>query len=72
MMEQIKNNWIIIAFIASMIIWYADTNNRITTLEAQAEEDKTTLETITDSYTNIKTDLSSIKTDIGWIKNRLD
>lgn len=69
--EEVKSNWTLIAFMCAMVIWYANTNSRLNNVEAEQIEQKTAIEQITDSYNSIKTDLSSIKTDIGWIKNNI-
>ena len=70
--EEVKNNWTLIAFMCAMVIWYANTNSRLQTVEIAQAENKSVIDTITDSYTDIQKDLSSIKTDINWIKTKLD
>lgn len=67
MIEDIKNNWVLIAFIGAIIIWYADTNNRLTTVEADVNEVQSILEVIND----IKTDIAVMKTDIVYIKDKV-
>lgn len=65
--EEIKSSWFLIAFLAGMIIWYADTNNRLTTVEAEVKEVQSTLSLVSD----IKTDIAVMKTDIGYIKTKI-
>jgi hypothetical protein len=67
MVEDIKNNWVLLAFVCAIIIWYANTNSRLSTVEAEVSEVESTLQTIND----IKTDIAVMKTDIGYIKGRV-
>jgi len=63
-LKDIKNNWLILAFVFASIVWYANTNNRIKNVEAQVQENKTVLQVV---Y-KIQIDLATMKADISYIK----
>lgn len=65
--EELKGNWVLIAFVGAMIIWYANVSLRLNNVEAQAEENKTTLGVVLE----MRTDLAVMKNDIGYIKDRI-
>jgi len=66
--EDIKNNWTLIAFMCAMVIWYANTNSRLKAIEEVNAEQESTLEIIS----NMKTDIAVMKTDISYIKEKVE
>ena len=64
--KEIRNNWLIIVFIASLIVGWTTSNNRLTAVEAQVQEQKTALQSIQ----QIQIDINVMKTDIQYIKKQ--
>lgn len=64
---QIKDKWFIIMFIASMILWYGNTNNRLNTVEAAQEEQ----EDIADDIVSLKIDMAVVKSSVLNIEKNL-
>lgn len=67
LIKQIKESWFVFIFVGSMIIWYANTNSRISAVEAKQEEQETLLE----SFTELKIKVSVIDANVEFIKNRV-
>lgn len=65
--NQIQDYWIILAFIASMIIWWANVNNRITSVEGKVVEQVSVNEQIAE----LKTDVAVIKANVEFIKQQV-
>ena len=64
---QLKDKWFVIVFIASMIIWYANTNSRLNAVEAKQTEQIN----IVDDITQLKIDMAVVKDNVLDIKNIL-
>lgn len=64
---KLKDNWFIIVFSASMIVWYANTTTRLEALETKVEDQRT----INDKINQINIDVAVIKANVEFIKNRL-
>jgi len=64
---QIKNQWFLLAFLVGMIIWYANTNSRITAVEAKVIEQSSLVEQIA----TLKTDVAVIKANVEFIKQQV-
>jgi len=67
LIRQIKDSWIILVFVAGIIVWYANTNSRISAVEAKQEEQ----EAILQSVTELKIKVSVIDANVEFIKNRV-
>lgn len=65
--SQIKDQWVILAFITSMIIWYANTNSRLTSVEADVVKQETIMEQIS----RLNTDVAVIKANVEFIKQQV-
>lgn len=65
--KQLKENWFIYAFIAGLILWYGNINNRVDAVEAKQAEQQTTIEKID----QLLIDMAVIKTDISYIKEKV-
>lgn len=71
---QIRENWPILALIVGLIIWYANVNSRLNSVEAQQVDQKNAIEQISDIKSDvsaIKVDISNIKDDLKFIKNKI-
>lgn len=67
-MEEVRKNWMIITFMAAMILWYGNTNSRLNAVEAQQIEQATVSEKVDALITDVavikeKTEESSKKID---------
>ncbi len=71
---QLKDKWFIIVFIAGMILWYGDTNNRLNAVEAKQEDIAPVVQDINQLKVDVavvKNDVVTVKTDVATIKNIL-
>ena len=64
LIKEIRNNWVLIIFIGSLIVGWTNLSNRIAANETMAQENKTSLEAII----QIQIDLATIKKDVEFIK----
>lgn len=62
-----REGWVILAFLSGLIIWYANVNSRLTTVEARVEEQKLQIVQLSE----LRTDIAVIKTDVAYIKQQL-
>lgn len=53
LLKQIKDNWLLLTCIVSLILWYSDTNNRLTTVEAKQKDQSSLLSKIDILNTNV-------------------
>ncbi len=67
-LKTLRENWPILTFLVAMVVWYANTNSRITAVEAKVDENTTVIVQIAD----MKTDIEVIKANVTFIKERLD
>lgn len=69
--EQIRKNWFLFAFVASVIMGYSQIKNDIQNLEVRS----TKIELKADGYEKdvqgLQNDISSIKTSLEFIKDKL-
>lgn len=63
-MKTIKENWILIAFITSLIITWTTFGLRLTAVELRAQENQSTLEIVRD----MQVDIAVMKKDIEFIR----
>ena len=66
-MEEIRRNWMLIGFIAAMILWYGNVNSRLTAVEASQVEQNT----LNEKINQLLTDVAVIKNDVSTIKGIL-
>lgn len=66
-LKQLKNNWFIYAFFAGLILWYGNMNSRMTAVEAVQQEQKAALSKID----QMAIDMAVVKTDVGYIKEKI-
>lgn len=64
---KIKDSFIIIAFITSMIIWYANTNSRLNAVEAKVVEQQS----IASQISQLNIDMAVVKANVAFIKERV-
>jgi hypothetical protein len=67
LVDDIRNNWAILVFICAMIIWYANTNARLNSVEAEQEDYSTIFEKIN----QMAIDMAVVKNDVSIIKTNL-
>lgn len=69
--EEIRNNWVIVLAIVSLIVTWTTFQTRLT----QAQEDIDTVESalikMTDSYNQIDNRLTRIETSVDFIRNNV-
>jgi hypothetical protein len=66
-LDQLRNNWVIILFLGTVVMSWTMFSSRLT----QAEEDIKDLKTLAQQLNQQATDIAVIKTDVGYIKTRL-
>lgn len=66
-LEQLKNAWFILVFIGAVLIWYANTNARLTAVEAKQQADEVTLSQVGE----LQIDIAVIKTNVEYIKEKV-
>ncbi len=57
-LKKLQENWVILVFLASLVIWFANTNSRLGALEVKA-----------DTQTQTQVDINNIKIDVAVVKN---
>lgn len=70
-LEKISKGWFLIIFLVSMILWYADTNNKIQVVLAKQSEQQAQIDKIIEvleSTNQLKIDVAVIKNDVATIK----
>lgn len=67
-LEELKKNWMLIGFVAMMILWYGNTNSRLTAVEAQQVEQATVQEKVD----ILITDVAVIKSESKQQSKSLD
>ena len=67
-LKQLKDIWFVLVFLFAVVIWYSNTNSRLKAIEEVNAEQESTLEIIS----NMKTDIAVIKTDISYIKEKVE
>lgn len=66
--EQIKNNWMIILFIGSLIVGWTTFNARLTSAENEVEK----LSQVVSEINEINLSLAKLSKDVEYIKIRID
>jgi len=66
-MENIRQNWMLIAFMTTMVLWYGSVNSRLNSVEAKQQEQAT----LSEKINQLVTDVAVIKNDVSTIKSRL-
>lgn len=66
--EQIKENWMIILFIGSLIVGWTSFNARLT----NAENEVSQLSQVVPEITKINLNLAKLSKDVEYIKIRID
>jgi hypothetical protein len=67
LLTQIKDKWFVVVFIASMILWYANTNARLNAVEAKQAEQIS----IVADITQLKIDMAVVKENVLIIKDAI-
>lgn len=67
-LDEIKKNWMLIGFVAMMILWYGNTNSRLTAVEAQQVEQAT----VSEKVDTLITDVAVIKAESKQQSKSLD
>jgi len=65
--KLIRENWMILVLITTMVIWYANVNSRLNTLEKTQAQQQVTL----DKVNTLITDIAVIKSNVETIKENL-
>lgn len=68
--DQVKSVWFILAFLVGMVVWYANTNTRITTLENTQQAILIENRDAEILLNEIKSQLVGIETTLEFIKNK--
>lgn len=66
-LKQFRENWLLLAFVGGVIIWYSNVNARLT----QAEADIADLKLIVGEIYKIQTNIAVIQTDVQYIKQKI-
>ena len=66
-MENIRKNWIIIAFVTGLIVTWTTIGLRLSAVEVKAQENRDALSAI---Y-QIQVDIAVMKADISFIKSQV-
>lgn len=65
--DKVQKDWVLIAFAVSMVMWFANTNSRLATVEkAQADQ-----VTVNDKIDQLVLDTALIRQDVGYIKEKI-
>lgn len=67
-LKQLRDNWMILTFLVVMILWYGNTNARLTAVEAQQVEQATTDEKVD----KLVIDVAVIKTETKDTGKKVD
>lgn len=59
-LKQIRDNWILLAFLVAMILWYGRVDSRLTILEAAGKD-----------QADLLTKISQIQVDVAFIKGQI-
>lgn len=70
-LKFLRNYWIIIAFIVSIIVQWTTVNSQIVQSDKRITSLETKTDNINDSQLDIQVRLSQIQTDILWIKENI-
>jgi len=70
-MKTLRENWMILVFIVSMIITWTQFQNRIATLELSVAKLDSRVEANVGTLTGLKTDIAEIKVSLEYIKTAL-
>lgn len=65
--KQLRDNWVILVFIVGLIVTWTTFNTRLT----QAETDIRDLKELSQQLNQQALDIAVIKTDVGYIKGRV-
>lgn len=68
LLQKIKDNWLIIVFFVSLIIWYTNVGARLNAVEAKVLEQETTVQKID----QIQVDLAVVKNSVEFIKKQVE
>lgn len=66
-LKQLKDVWFVLVFVASMIMWYTNTNNRLNDVEASQLKQ----ETINQQIIELTTKVEVINANVEFIKSRV-
>lgn len=65
--SKLRENWFIIVFTTSMIVWYANTTTRLDALELKVNDQ----EIVEKQITQMQIDLAVIKANVEFIKKEI-
>lgn len=71
-MENIRQNWMLIAFMTTMVLWYGSVNSRLNSVEAQQLEQATIQEKVDVLVTDVAVIKSESKTTNKSLENLQD
>jgi len=66
-LTDIKQNWMLVLFVGSLIVGWTTFGGRLSNVEAQAQENKEAIEILA----NIQLDIALIKQDLEYIKRKV-
>jgi uncharacterized coiled-coil protein SlyX len=70
-MKSVKENWIVLAFIVSLIVTWTQFQSRINSLESRMTISESKLEQTMSIVQNINVSLAQIQTTLDFIKNQV-
>lgn len=70
--KKIQSVWFLFVPLVLLIIWYANTNSRISAVEAKQTSFETSQQQYFDKMDQLITDMAVVKTDVGYIKKEID
>jgi hypothetical protein len=68
MLKQIRENWLLFAFVGGLIVWYSGVNARLT----EAEQDIRDLKILVQEINEIQTSVAVIQANVEFIKSKLE
>lgn len=66
-LKKLKEVWYIIVMICGLVVWYANVNTRLDTVEAKQKDQQVTL----DKIDQLSIDMAVVKNDVSYIKQTI-
>lgn len=70
-LDELRNNWVIIIFVGSLIVGWTSFNARLTSAENDIADIKAIIKSVTDTNNEINSRLIKIETSVEFIKARV-
>lgn len=70
--ETIKKNWVVLAFLVSLVVTWTQFQSRISALEARQSSTEQKVDNTVTIVQNINVSLAQIQTTLDFIKNKVN